>query len=68
MKSIAEQGKGVIMISSEMPELIGMTDRIVVMSEGQVAGIVNSKETTQERNNETCNKICWLGGNKNDKS
>jgi len=48
MKEIAEQGKGVIMISSEMPELIGMTDRIVVMSEGRVAGIVNSKDTSQE--------------------
>jgi methyl-galactoside transport system ATP-binding protein len=48
MKEIAEQGKGVIMISSEMPELLGMTDRIVVMSEGRVAGIVNSKETSQE--------------------
>ncbi|MCY1151560.1 MAG: sugar ABC transporter ATP-binding protein [Sphaerochaetaceae bacterium] len=48
MKEIAEQGKGVIMISSEMPELIGMTDRIVVMSEGRVAGVVDSKKTTQE--------------------
>lgn len=48
MKNIAEQGKGVIMISSEMPELIGMTDRILVMSEGRVAGIVDSKTTTQE--------------------
>jgi len=48
MKEIAEQGKGVIMISSEMPELLGMTDRIVVMSEGRVAGIVESKKTTQE--------------------
>lgn len=48
MKEIAAQGKGVIMISSEMPELIGMTDRIVVMSEGRVAGVVNSSETNQE--------------------
>jgi len=31
-----------------MPELLGMTDRIVVMSEGRVAGTVNSKETSQE--------------------
>ncbi len=48
MRSLASQGKGVIMISSEMPELLGMTDRIVVMSEGRVSGIVNSKETSQE--------------------
>ncbi len=48
MMDLAKQGKGVIMISSEMPELIGMTDRIVVMSEGRVAGVVDSKETSQE--------------------
>ena len=36
------------MISSEMPELIGVTDRILVMSNGKVAGIVDSKNTTQE--------------------
>ena len=48
MSELAAQGKGVIMISSEMPELIGMTDRIVVMSEGRVAGTVDSKNTNQE--------------------
>lgn len=48
MSNLAAQGKGVVMISSEMPELIGMTDRIVVMSEGRVAGIVDSKNTNQE--------------------
>ena len=48
MGELAAQGKGVIMISSEMPELIGMTDRIVVMSEGRVAGTVDSKKTNQE--------------------
>ena len=36
------------MISSEMPELLGVTDRILVMSNGKVAGIVNTKETSQE--------------------
>ncbi len=49
MRELAAQGKGVIMISSEMPELLGMTDRVVVMSEGRVAGTVNSKETDQEQ-------------------
>ncbi|WP_321302035.1 sugar ABC transporter ATP-binding protein [uncultured Sphaerochaeta sp.] len=49
MRELAAQGKGVIMISSEMPELLGMTDRVVVMSEGRVAGTVNSKETNQEQ-------------------
>lgn len=49
MSKMAQEGKGVIMISSEMPELIGMTDRIMVMSNGKVAGIVDSKTTTQEQ-------------------
>ena len=44
---LAKKDKGVIMISSEMPELLGVTDRILVMSNGRVAGIVNTKETTQ---------------------
>ncbi|MGH0054504.1 MAG: sugar ABC transporter ATP-binding protein [Sphaerochaetaceae bacterium] len=49
MRELAAQGRGVIMISSEMPELLGMTDRVVVMSEGRVAGTVNSNETDQEQ-------------------
>ena len=38
----------IIMISSEMPERLGVTDRILVMSNGRVAGIVNTHETSQE--------------------
>lgn len=45
---LAKKDKGIIMISSEMPELLGITDRIIVMSNGYVAGIVKTKETTQE--------------------
>ncbi|MBS5037885.1 MAG: galactose/methyl galactoside ABC transporter ATP-binding protein MglA [Fusobacterium sp.] len=48
MIELAKKDKGIIMISSEMPELLGVTDRILVMSNGRVAGIVNTKETTQE--------------------
>lgn len=44
---LAKKDKGIIMISSEMPELLGVTDRILVMSNGRVAGIVNTCETTQ---------------------
>ena len=40
--------KGIIMISSEMPELLGVTDRILVMSNGRVAGIVETAKTSQE--------------------
>lgn len=48
MINLAKNDKGVIMISSEMPELLGVTDRILVMSNGRVAGIVDTKTTTQE--------------------
>ncbi len=48
MIQLAEKEKGVIMVSSEMPELLGITDRILVMSNGRVAGIVDTKDTTQE--------------------
>ncbi len=48
MIELAHNDKGVIMVSSEMPELLGVTDRILVMSNGRVAGIVDSKATTQE--------------------
>lgn len=39
---LAKRGKSVIMISSEMPELLGVSDRILVMSAGKVAGIVET--------------------------
>jgi methyl-galactoside transport system ATP-binding protein len=45
---LAAQGKSIIMISSEMPELLGMSDRIMVMSEGSLTGIVDGKNTTEE--------------------
>ena len=45
--NLANKDKGIIMISSEMPELLGTTDRILVMSNGRVAGIVDTKDTTQ---------------------
>ena len=48
MLDLVSQGKSIIMVSSEMPELLGITDRIAVMSNGKLAGIVNTKEATQE--------------------
>ena len=45
---LANKGKTVIMVSSEMPELLGVCDRIVVMSGGRVAGEVDARSTTQE--------------------
>lgn len=48
MLDLANQGKAVIMVSSEMPELLGITDRMLVMSNGRLAGIVDTATTTQE--------------------
>ena len=48
IQNLALQGKTVIMVSSEMPELLGTCDRILVMSGGRLAGEVDAKNTTQE--------------------
>ena len=45
---LANKGKTVLMVSSEMPELLGVCDRIVVMSGGRVAGEVDARNTSQE--------------------
>lgn len=49
MCDLAEQGAGVIMISSELPEIIGVCDRTLVMAEGRVTGEVEGDDLTQER-------------------
>jgi len=46
--SLAREGKSIIMISSEMPELLGISDRIMVMCEGRVTGFLEGKNATQE--------------------
>lgn len=48
MQAMAAQGKAIIMISSEMPELLGMSDRVMVMSDGHLAGILGQEEANQE--------------------
>ena len=48
INQMVEQGKSVIMISSEMPEILGMCDRIYIMNEGKMAGELDAKEATQE--------------------
>ena len=45
---MAKQGKTIIVVSSEMPEILGITNRIGVMSNGRLAGIVDTKDTNQE--------------------
>lgn len=47
--NMAKAGKSIIMISSEMPELLGICDRIAVMYEGRITGVVERKEATQEK-------------------
>ena len=49
MQNLADQGKSIIMISSEMQEILRMSDRVVVMCEGRVTGIVPIEEATQEK-------------------
>ncbi len=49
MGELAQQGYAIIMISSEMPEILGMSDRIVVMCEGRVTGELKRGEATQEK-------------------
>jgi methyl-galactoside transport system ATP-binding protein len=46
---LANRGKGIIMITSEMPELLGISDRIMVMCEGRMTGILSREEATQEK-------------------
>ncbi|GAE34772.1 L-arabinose transport ATP-binding protein AraG [Halalkalibacter akibai JCM 9157] len=48
MNQLADQGKGILVISSELPEIIGMCDRIYVMNEGEITGEVEKSEATQE--------------------
>jgi ribose transport system ATP-binding protein len=49
MNELAHQGKSIIMISSELPELLRMSDRIVVMCEGRMTGTLGIEEATQEK-------------------
>ena len=48
MSQLAQAGLGIIMISSELPEILGMSDRVLVMAEGRVTAILERAEATQE--------------------
>ncbi|MDD4532812.1 MAG: sugar ABC transporter ATP-binding protein, partial [Bacilli bacterium] len=56
MINLANKGKSIIMVSSEMPEILGVTNRIVVMSNYQIAGIVETQKTNQEELLRLCAK------------
>lgn len=49
LKSLAAEGKGILMISSDLPELIGICDRIIVLREGMIAGELSRGEITEEK-------------------
>ena len=49
MNQLTEQGKALIMISSELPEVLGMSDRILVMHEGRIKGELTGADMTAER-------------------
>jgi ribose transport system ATP-binding protein len=48
LRSLAEQGKAIVMISSELPEILRMSDRVVVMCEGRITGELAAAEASQE--------------------
>ena len=54
MNDLVDQGMSVIMISSELPEVLGMSDRIYVMHEGEITAELNYKDATQENVMEYC--------------
>jgi len=49
ISTLAQQGKAVLMVSSEMPEILGMSDRILVMHEGKISGELSRAEATQDK-------------------
>ncbi len=49
MDKLAAKGAGIIMISSELPEILGMSDRVMVMCQGRISGFLDRAEATQEK-------------------
>jgi ribose transport system ATP-binding protein len=49
LRGLADQGKAIVMISSELPEILRMSDRIIVMCEGRITGELTAQEASQER-------------------
>ncbi len=49
MSQLAQQGMAILMISSELPEILGMSDRVLVMREGRITAQIERSEATQEK-------------------
>ncbi|MBR4121847.1 MAG: ABC transporter ATP-binding protein, partial [Erysipelotrichaceae bacterium] len=60
MDRMASEGKAIIMISSELPEIIGMSDRIYIMKEGEITGEL--KREDPDFNQEKIGELMMLGG------
>jgi methyl-galactoside transport system ATP-binding protein len=60
MRELVAKGNSIIMVSSEMPELIGMSDRILIMCSGKATGILNKDEVTQEKIMELATKYNYV--------
>jgi ribose transport system ATP-binding protein len=48
MDQLAAEGRGVILISSDLPEILGLTDRVAVFREGLIAAVLDTRATSQE--------------------
>jgi energy-coupling factor transporter ATP-binding protein EcfA2 len=62
MSKLAQEGKAIIMISSELPEILGMSDRVLVMHEGRVGGVFDRKDATQENDHARGHRSRRAGG------
>ena len=49
MNQLAEQGMAIIMISSELPEIINMSDRVIVMRSGEISAVLEREDLSQEK-------------------
>ena len=63
INELVQQGVGIVIISSELPEVLGMSDRVLVMAEGEISGEFLREEATQEKI-----MTCATGGKKNEYS
>ncbi len=59
---LAEEGRSIIVVSSEMPELIGISDRILVMRAGHIVGEVTGDEDERKRDRRSCDRRQYRGG------
>lgn len=49
MKELTERGVGIIMVSSDLPEVIGVSDRVIVVHEGKIAGELSKESLSEEK-------------------